>query len=328
MNEQQKQFLLALFAYAAEREVATEELSKQCGIDPHQLISDKNYIVNADQVNQLWISASKLCNDTLFGLHFGQSLQLAALGAVGGIVKSSQTVGEALTMAATFTSMVTQDVQMEVDCTDSHIQVSFIKAAATSDDFVIGQVMDFLMVFIIHELDGFLLKKVKPLRVAIPASARLEEYERAFRCKPTQGNQHLIHFDISYWHVPIITSNYELQQFLLGQIGHASQLSDHSFKAKITDYLSRNAYLGLLSLEDVAANFNMTPRSLQRRLRNESITFQELSDNVRKAIALQYLNSGKYQLKEISAILGYNELSAFSRAFKRWTGQAPQEYRA
>jgi AraC-like DNA-binding protein len=94
------------------------------------------------------------------------------------------------------------------------------------------------------------------------------------------------------------------------------------------DYLMENSYTGLHSLEDVASNFNMTARSLQRRLQDESVTFQQITESVRKSLALHYLESGKYQIKEISAMLGYNEISAFSRAFKRWTGKAPVEFRA
>jgi AraC-like DNA-binding protein len=101
-----------------------------------------------------------------------------------------------------------------------------------------------------------------------------------------------------------------------------------SFQVKILDYLMKNSYLGILSLEDVASNFNVTTRSLQRRLQEEGVTFQQLADSVRKSLALHYMESGKYQIKEISNMLGYNELSAFSRAFKRWTGKTPVIYQA
>lgn len=84
-----------------------------------------------------------------------------------------------------------------------------------------------------------------------------------------------------------------------------------------------NAYLGILSLDDVAANFNVSTRSLQRKLKEENVTFQELADAVRKALAVEYVKKGDHPIKEISHMLGYNELSAFSRAFKRWTGKTP-----
>ena len=89
----------------------------------------------------------------------------------------------------------------------------------------------------------------------------------------------------------------------------------------------KNAYLGTASLEEMASYFNVSPRSLQRKLKEEDVTYQELADEVRKSLALHYISSGSYYVKEVSYMLGYNELSAFSRAFKRWTGKAPGEWK-
>ncbi|MGV3557324.1 helix-turn-helix domain-containing protein [Larkinella arboricola] len=97
-------------------------------------------------------------------------------------------------------------------------------------------------------------------------------------------------------------------------------------KERIRSYLLTNAYLGVPTLEQMAANFNTSPRSLQRKLQDEGVTYQQVADSIRKSLALNYLSSGTYPVKEISYILGYNELSAFSRAFKRWTGTTPGHY--
>ena len=88
-----------------------------------------------------------------------------------------------------------------------------------------------------------------------------------------------------------------------------------------------NAYLGIATLEEIASNFNVSPRTLQRKLREEGTSFKELSDSVRKSIALNYVKTGDHPVREISCMLGYNELSAFTRAFRRWTGITPVDYR-
>jgi len=61
-------------------------------------------------------------------------------------------------------------------------------------------------------------------------------------------------------------------------------------------------------------------------LYEEGVSFQQLADSVRRSIAMHYLQSGNFPLKEVSHILGYNELSAFTRAFKRWTGKTPGDF--
>lgn len=326
MTPQQKQFILALFAYAAQRDIEISALSKASGIDPQRLLKDTTYSVTQDQFNELWVVASGLCDDGLFGLHFGESLQLAALGLVGEVIKTSETVGQAISISASLTPLVTDAITMDVHYEGKSICIKFINTGKVNEATT-KQIADFLLVFTIQELDGFLFQKVKPKRVTLPFSAIPHDYTRVVRCLPETGSMYEIELDASYWSEPIITANFELQKHLLSKVAVDKSQPD-SFQVKVMEYLTSNAYLGILSLEDVAANFNVTPRSLQRRLQQESTTFQQIADAVRKSIALHYLESGKYQMKEISSILGYNEVSAFSRAFKRWTGQAPIDYQA
>jgi methylphosphotriester-DNA--protein-cysteine methyltransferase len=67
-------------------------------------------------------------------------------------------------------------------------------------------------------------------------------------------------------------------------------------------------------------------RTLQRRLKEDGVTFEMLVDEVRKTMAISYLRSGDYPVKEISWMLGYNDLGNFTRTFKRWTGMTPSSY--
>ena len=333
MKEHRKQLALSLLAYAVQRDISISQLCQHCNIDLESLKKKPTPELTSKQWHDLWKNASHLCNDPIFGLHFGESLQLSALGAVGEIIKSSDTVGQAIAIACSLTPAITDLFTMEVEKLDKSFFIKLIPTAKHDDAFVAQQVADLLIAFTIHELNGFLLKKIVPTSITYPYKLpKPEEYERVLHCKPIKrANEYAIELKNSYWEEPVLTSNYELQQLFLQKLnsepGHKARTSV-SHQVKILDYLMKNSYLGILSLEDVAANFNMTPRSLQRKLQNESVTFQQLADSVRKSLALHYLESGKYQLKEISHILGYNELSAFSRAFKRWTGKSPIEFQA
>src|SRR5690606_26511164 len=104
----------------------------------------------------------RLCDDPLFGLHFGESLQLAAIGAVGEIIKSSETVGQGLTLAASFTPVVTDLFSMEVKKEDETFVVRLVETDREQHKVVAQQVADFLLAFTIHELNGLLLKKITP----------------------------------------------------------------------------------------------------------------------------------------------------------------------
>jgi AraC-like DNA-binding protein len=329
MNDQQKQFTLSLLAYAAQRDLSPEELCQNADIDLKAIKGKEKYTLSKKQYDDLWLYASRLGNDPLFGLHFGEALQLSALGVVGEIIKSSNTVGEAVTIAASLTNVVTDLFSMDVIHTKKTFIIQLTPTSSYEPEFTMRQMTDLLMVFVIHELDGLLFEKIAPLSVFFPYRIEAsKEYERVLRCKPSKSRDQLaIHFDRKLWEEPILSANHELQRFLLQKVnGKVDLKKPEQLTDKIYHYLITNAYLGIRSLEDVAFNFNVTPRSLQRKLQEEGATFQQVSDAVRKSLALHYIEVGTHPIKEISIMLGYNELSAFSRAFKRWTGRAPTNY--
>ncbi len=331
MEDQHKQLTLSLIAYAAQRDLSPDELCKNVHIDLRALKKNEKYTITKKQFDDLWLYASRLAKDPLFGLHFGESLQLSALGVVGEIIKSSNTVGEGITIAASLASVVTDLFRMDVTQTKRKFTIQLIPTVSNDSDFTTRQMTDLLMVFIIHELDGLLFEKIKPLAVFFPyVISDQSEYQRVLRCRPTKSKDQLaIHFDGKYWDEPVLSANYELHTFLLQKVNaYSNRGKTETFTSRIYHYLMTNAYLGTLSLEDVASNFNVAPRSFQRRLQDEGVTFQQLSDDVRKTLALHYIEGEKHPVKEIAIMLGYNELSAFSRAFKRWTGKAPTNYQS
>lgn len=332
MNDQQKQFILAFLAYAAQRELPIDKLCSLSGLSLESLSSDEPPAVSAKQLNDLWLNACHLSNDPLFGMHLGESLQLAALGIVGEIVKSSTTVGQAVEHAVALVPLITDLFVMEVRTAAKQVTLRIVpqEHKRAEAPFAFRQTIHFFMVFAIHELDGLILARIKPESVVIPyETADAPELERILRCRPSQSQDiYEITFSDKYLGLPILTANYELQRSLLEKVASDTAVSERRgvFQKKVQDYLLKNAYLGIASLEEMASNFNVSPRSLQRKLKDENVTYQELADEVRKSLALHYLSSGNYYVKEVSYMLGYNELSAFSRAFKRWTGKAPAEY--
>jgi AraC-like DNA-binding protein len=81
------------------------------------------------------------------------------------------------------------------------------------------------------------------------------------------------------------------------------------------------------TIQQIAQVFGVSDQSLQRQLRESGVTFQDLVTAARQELALHYLQDPDIPLTEIAHCLGYSELSAFSRAFRAWTGMSPQRYR-
>ncbi|RAJ08571.1 AraC-like DNA-binding protein [Chitinophaga skermanii] len=326
MNPHQQQFLLHFLAYAAQRNVDITTLCQAAQLNIKQLRKKQAPALTPHQWHRLWQAAIDATGDELFGLHFGESMQLVALGTVGEIIKSSDTIGDAVQTAASLAYLVTDLFSITIERKKHQFSFQFIPKGNTNS-LAFRQMMDLFLVFTVHELDGFVLQKLSPLQVRIGYTiAQPSEYERVLRCAPIyKKDVFSLTFPSTYWEEPIITANHAAQQQLLANI-HALQQNGDSMQAKIHNYLVTNAYLGIASLEDIAANLGMSPRTLQRKLKEEGLKYQQLTDEVRKVLALQYL-AGNSALKEIAGILGYNEISAFNRAFKRWTGNTPSEMR-
>ncbi|RZI84810.1 MAG: AraC family transcriptional regulator [Rubrivivax sp.] len=84
---------------------------------------------------------------------------------------------------------------------------------------------------------------------------------------------------------------------------------------------------GQTSLAALARAHHMSPRSLQRRLAEQGVSFQRLLDDTRRQLADAYLRDPTLELAEIALLLGYSEQSAFTRAFRHWSGVAPAQWR-
>ncbi len=328
MENMRRRFVLNLIAYAALRDVPATQLCRLAGIDLAVLQRTEDYTISQQQLNNLWREASALADDILFGLHFGESLQLSALGVVGEIIRTSETVGQAVKQAAALSHLLTDLFRVTVDRNDAHFIIRFLPLTERTELFVFRQTLELFMVFVVHELDGLLLRKVKPVTVRLPYSVEQEtEYARVFRCDVEKSaEEYALVFDNHYWTEPLLSANYEIQRTLLQTVAANNSTTGDSLKEKIHQYLLTNAYLGIRSLSEIAANFNVSPRTLQRKLKEEGISYQDVADEVRKSLAIHYLEEGGYPVKTISYMLGYNELSAFTRAFKRWTGKTPVSY--
>jgi AraC-like DNA-binding protein len=99
------------------------------------------------------------------------------------------------------------------------------------------------------------------------------------------------------------------------------------FKRRVSEVVSPELRGGSPSIERVSELLHMSPRTVQRRLADEGTNFKELVDELRRTMAESYLQSSSLSLSEVSFLLGFANVNAFHRAFRRWTGKTPSLYR-
>jgi len=335
MSQFMNDFFQNLIAYAVQRDIPAHLLADLSGIDLAAVKAGRGTAPTVRQFDQLWQNAIQLSEDTLFGLHLGEVMQLSALGLIGSVIRNSQTVGEAFQHCADLTEVLTDLFRTRIRNSEKTFTVEFIPSREKLDAHPVlrKQLMELTLAFVLHELDGLLFTKIQPLSVEMPYDkTQLPELGRVLRCTAIRsGRRYWMEFSNSFWKEPIIAANYQLQQVLLQRVQElkaaAAPPSEQGLSVRICRLLESNSYLGVPSLPEVAANLHLSTRSLQRRLKDEGVSFGELVESVQKSTAIHYLRNSGYPLKEISSMLGYNELSAFSRAFKKWTGRTPQDFR-
>jgi AraC-like DNA-binding protein len=163
-----------------------------------------------------------------------------------------------------------------------------------------------------------------------PRPADISEHERVFECPVQFGAtacQLVIARDV--WDTPRAGTNPVLFEVLES---HARMLLDQLPQEPDTVSRVRQAIEGELrggspKLETVARHLAMSPRTLQRRLKDEGVVFNDLLDHLRFRAAKDYLTQRDIAGSEVAYLLGFAEPSSFNHAFKRWSGQTPTEYR-
>jgi AraC-like DNA-binding protein len=130
--------------------------------------------------------------------------------------------------------------------------------------------------------------------------------------------------------LPLIHSDTHLNDLLLKycEAALADRRGDVSqLRTKVENAISSMLPHGRVLVDDVARSLGMSKRTLARRLSDEGLNFTEILQQLRRDLAVRYLDDRKLHVSKIAWLLGFQEVSAFTHACKRWTGKTPREMR-
>jgi len=127
---------------------------------------------------------------------------------------------------------------------------------------------------------------------------------------------------------PLPTANRQLAGTLDGILtAQLAALDKSNIPARCKSNLLDQFTSGELSEEEMAKQLHMSRRTLQRKLAESDTTYQKLVDDTRRDLALRYMEDPRKTITDVTFLLGFSGQSAFTRAFKRWTGMSPTTYR-
>lgn len=191
---------------------------------------------------------------------------------------------------------------------------------------------EFLML-LWHRFPSWLVGQRVPLKgitLTYPIPAHVEEYRLMYPC-PAQFNQpkNSLIFSADLLDLDVVQTPSTLSAYLRRAPldWFMRQAYYPVFTRRVMDYLERDEMLENTSMEAIAEELHVTPRTLRRKLTDEGTRFQELKDGVRRDTAIHYLSQPALPISQISRQLGFSEPAAFTRAFKQWTGVPPSVYR-
>jgi len=310
-------------------DLAPEPLFRAAGIDP-AIIHDPHGFIERRKSDALMQALAGRIADPAFGLQAARCWHPSNLGTLGYAWQSSSTLHAALKRLVRYWRIVIADVAVRLD--ESPEGVEFVHTPPALDSASDGIRGDIAMAVIYDMCRTNYGGAFRPLRLAYrhPAPADARPYETFFGCPVAFGadaNRLLIgRTEADH---PLPTGNRDLaavhDRILVEQL---AGLDKANVVARFRVSLLERMTLGEFAEEDIARDLHMSRRSLQRRLAEADASYQSLVDDTRRDMALRYIRDPAKSATDITFLLGYSQQSVFTRAFRRWTGMSPSEFRS
>lgn len=308
--------------------VDSRDLLRRAGIAPAQL-EDANARIPLSASRALWQAAVAATGDPAFGLRVARHVRQTTFHALGYSLVASSSLEEAFLRIARYFRVVTN--------------AGAIGFEARGEDFVCtlsavadGQpppyeALDALSLVIVRLCRALAGRDFAPLEICLqrPLPADSEPYRAAFRC-PLEFSAAVtaLHLDGASLRRRLPTANAQLAQ-LHDQISARTlrELGEARLVGRVRAALVEKLPRGEPSQAEIARELHLSLRSLQRRLNAEGTHFKAVLNQARHDLALSYLADPAHSISDIAYLLGFADVSSFTRAFRRWTGEAPRARR-
>ena len=305
--------------------VASQDIAAEVGVDVSTLIESQN-MLSLEQVTALWALGFRIRGETI-GLEVAKRVRLVDYQDVGVYLTATNDVADVLHQLEHYCALFSNVVDVSTRDIDGGMEFSLKYAAEVP---MLHERLDFLIVSAPVLVSQYLgsplgISKAELIR---PRPTDTRPWDEAFGV-PVTWNAPLTRFVVSADECRrrVLTRNEQLRrelQLLLDRRLRAGQSRDpldeirHLVRKQFTDQVP--------SMDSVAKALNVSPRTLQRRLTDAETTFSDLLAGLRQDMAERYLQMG-LAVNEVAERLGYADLSTFNRAFRRWLGQTPAQYR-
>lgn len=320
--------LSQMFLYLALQKVDIDAFLRTLGVDPESVkppdayIPIETYLLIQDE-------AAQYVKDPYFGLHMGQFAEAGSWSILGYMMMNCKTLGEAFEKSGRYSRIIGNLIEARAELKFNKIKVIFFTPPhAPKMSRHCFEATFSSSVRMMRTLTGV---DIHPLEVTFiyPEPESRSEYERIFCC-PVRFGQRENSFTIamSVVNSPILMANPGLLEYFekYAQDFLDEMNRNHEHTRTVTKIILARMDDEALSIEKVAREMAVSVRTLQKHLEDEGVAFSDLLKDIRQRLAQKYLREN-YTVEQITYLLGFSEPSVFRKAFKKWSGVTPREYR-
>jgi AraC-like DNA-binding protein len=300
---------------------------RDAGLDPRLFDDGANIIPHVALARLLTLSVART-HRPHFGLLVGQRATILSLGLVGRLMQHSETVGDA--MRALVSNLSIQNRGSVPSLTVTGDAVLFTFSVYDPETESAEQIADGSLAVAVNALRALCGSQWNPTEVLLPRATPVDQepYRRHFRA-PVRFNQEnaVIVFPVRDLGIRITGADPMMRAMLEERIKQMKSSYNSDFSDDIRRLLRTRLTITRCSAEDIAQLLAVHRRTLSRRLKGSGMGYRTISNETRFEIARQLLQDTEVPLGQIAAALGYSEASAFTRAFRRWSGRTPSAWR-
>jgi AraC-like DNA-binding protein len=319
-----------LMRFAISRGADPMVLAERAAIAPDDL-NDPDARVPYARYIALMRAAKDLTGDPALALHLGQEADLRDVSVVGLICYAAPTMGAALGELNRFGRLV---AEMDIPVQGGRFQIEYrdnglwmVDTRLDPDSF--PELTEETWSRFVAETARHFPEAVfaRAIHVTHPAPAHADAYERIMGAPVTFGSdRNAIMIEPTWLELELHAPN----SYVFGVLSrHAQQLLDdlegaEDIRRRVERLLIPVLHKGDLNMGRIAAGLGMSRQTLYRRLKAVGVSFEALVDDLRRRMAVHYLDGKKVSVSETAYLVGFSDPASFSRAFKRWTGSSPR----
>lgn len=326
-------YVQGLVDHLERRGVAPQRLLAGVQLDPAVLDQREARIAASVYVDLLELGLA-LSGDADLGLHLGEAVRPGHFGVLGYLLMSCATLGDALHRQARYAELVGSLGRVELADEPPRagheplVRHSWEPLLPRQQRQLAEETLACWLRFG-HWISG---RDQAPLEVRFrhPAPADTAEHRRIFRCPVLFGQaDNALVFPRRLLALPLEQADSQIQRTLdayAGRLLESIRRGDGVLE-RARQCLAERLPEQAVDLEALAGELALSPRTLQRRLRDSGLSFSRLVDETRQQLVLHHLRDPALELADVASLVGFSETGSLARAFRRWTGQSLGQYR-